>query len=156
KDLTRAPTAEMTTNGKVGKMEKVDDLTFRFVFPDPYPMLLEVLGNSSYIGSSQNQGAFPALRGPVAPAAYLKQFHPKYVDQAKIDQMAKDAKFDSWVSFFTAKADWGLNVDLPVLAPWKTTSPINTPTWVLERNPYYYAVDTAGNQLPYWDKIVMT
>jgi peptide/nickel transport system substrate-binding protein len=27
---------------------------------------------------------------------------------------------------------------------------------VLERNPYYFAVDTAGNQLPYWDKISMT
>ena len=27
---------------------------------------------------------------------------------------------------------------------------------MLERNPYYYAVDTAGNQLPYIDRIVMT
>jgi peptide/nickel transport system substrate-binding protein len=34
-------------------------------------------------------------------------------------------------------------------------TPINTPTWRLERNPYYWAVDTAGNQLPYIDQIVM-
>ena len=49
-----------------------------------------------------------------------------------------------------------LNPDLPILGPWKTARPINTPTWVLERNPYYWAVDPAGNQLPYIDRIVMT
>ena len=43
-----------------------------------------------------------------------------------------------------------------MLGPWKTVQPINTPTWVLERNPYYWAVDTEGNQLPYIDQIVMT
>ena len=34
--------------------------------------------------------------------------------------------------------------------------PINTPTWVLERNPFYMGVDTQGNQLPYIDRISMT
>jgi peptide/nickel transport system substrate-binding protein len=43
-----------------------------------------------------------------------------------------------------------------MLTPWKTVTPINTPTWVLERNPYFYEVDTAGNQLPYLDRLVMT
>ena len=51
--------------------------------------------------------------------------------------------------------DWRLNTELPTLGPWKTAMPINTPTWVLERNPFYYAVDTAGNQLPYLDRISM-
>jgi len=36
-----------------------------------------------------------------------------------------------------------------------TTSPINTPRFVLERNPYSIWVDTAGNQLPYIDRIQM-
>jgi peptide/nickel transport system substrate-binding protein len=40
-----------------------------------------------------------------------------------------------------------------VLAPWTTKSPINRPTFVLERNPYSIWVDTAGNQLPYIDTI---
>ena len=43
-----------------------------------------------------------------------------------------------------------------MLGPWKTASPINTPNWVLERNPFFYAVDTDGNQLPYFDKISLT
>ena len=54
------------------------------------------------------------------------------------------------------KKDWSLNPELPTLGPWKTTRPVNTPTWVMERNPYYYAIDTAGQQLPYIDRIVMT
>ncbi len=43
-----------------------------------------------------------------------------------------------------------------MLSPWKTTTPINTSTWTLERNPYSVFVDTAGNQLPYIDKVVLT
>ncbi len=43
-----------------------------------------------------------------------------------------------------------------MLSPWKTVTPINTPTWTLERNPYSVFVDTAGNQLPYIDKVVLT
>jgi peptide/nickel transport system substrate-binding protein len=54
------------------------------------------------------------------------------------------------------KKDWELNPDLPVLGPWRTVRPINNPIWLLERNPYYYAVDTAGNQLPYFDHIQFT
>ena len=48
------------------------------------------------------------------------------------------------------------NPELPVLTPWKTVQPINTPIWALERNPYSIWVDTDGNQLPYIDKIQFT
>jgi ABC-type transport system substrate-binding protein len=49
-----------------------------------------------------------------------------------------------------------MNPDLPVVSPWKTVQPANTPTWVFERNPYSVWVDTDGNQLPYIDKIQLT
>ena len=55
-----------------------------------------------------------------------------------------------------SKADWGLNPELPVISPWRTTQGRNTATWNLERNPYYFGVDTEGNQLPYIDKVVLT
>ena len=74
----------------------------------------------------------------------------------ELDQKVKEAKFDNWVTLFKFKNDWALNPELPVVTPWKTVTPINTPTWVLERNPYSIWVDTAGNQLPYIDKVVMT
>ena len=86
----------------------------------------------------------------------MQQFHPKYVAKEALDQKVKEAKFDNWVALFKFKNDSTLNPELPVVTPWKTTTPINTPTWTLERNPYFYGVDTAGNQLPYIDKIVMT
>jgi peptide/nickel transport system substrate-binding protein len=154
KDLVPTPTSELSINGKPGTLEKVDETTIRFKFPDPYPGFMDLIGGSTFIGSSQNQG--DSWRGLIAPAHYLKQFLPKYTDPAKLDQMAKDAKFDNWVSHMKFKINWRLNVDLPVLGPWKTASPINTPSWTLERNPYFYAVDTDGNQLPYLDKVQMT
>ena len=73
-----------------------------------------------------------------------------------VDKLVKAAGYDNWVSLLKFKNDWALNPELPTVTAWKTTSPINTPTWVLERNPYFYMVDTAGNQLPYIDKVIMT
>lgn len=154
KDLLPSGSQQMFINGKEGKIEKVDDTTIAYTFPDPYPAIIEVLaGNTSIGGGHATQG--PNLQGSYAPAHYLKQFHPKHAGQDKVDQMAKDGKYDSWITFFTFKNNWQLNVDVPVMCPWKTTSPINTPNWTLERNPYYWAVDTEGNQLPYMDTIAM-
>ena len=70
--------------------------------------------------------------------------------------MAKDQGYEKWVNLFKTKNSWHLNPELPVITPWKTVSPISQPTWVLERNPYSVFVDTAGNQLPYIDKVVLT
>src|SRR5260370_30752173 len=81
---------------------------------------------------------------------------PKYVADADAYRRAKDAGYDTWVRMLHVKKDWQLNPELPTLGPWHTTRPINTPTWMMERNPYYYTVDTDGNQLPYIDNVVMT
>ena len=93
--------------------------------------------------------------GGFGPAHYLKQFHPKYVAKDESTRRARRRRFDNWVNLFKAKNSWALNPDLPVVTPWKTTTPNNTPTWTLERNPYFFWVDTEGNQLPYIDKIQM-
>ena len=153
KDLVPTPSATMAINGKPGVVEKVDTNTVRFKFPEPYTMFPDVLAGSTDL-AGQMQG-WRALGG-FAPAHYMKQFHPKYVSQAELDKKAKDGKFDSWVRMFLFKNDWALNPELPVLSAWKTVTPINTPTWTLERNPYSVFVDTAGNQLPYIDKVVLT
>ena len=52
-------------------------------------------------------------------------------------------------------ADAGLKENLPVLHPWIMVSESdNITTW--ERNPYYFKVDAAGQQLPYCDYITNT
>jgi peptide/nickel transport system substrate-binding protein len=70
--------------------------------------------------------------------------------------MARDAKVENWIALFKLKSQWYLTPEMPMLGPWRTVQPINTPSWVLERNPYYYGVDPDGNQLPYVDKIQLT
>ena len=106
--------------------------------------------------SARRRTSGERLPWPVAPAHYLKQFLPKYADQAKIDQRRRRQASTAGSATSSSRSTGALNADLPVLGPWKTTSPINTPAWTLERNPFFYAVDTEGNQLPYLDKVQMT
>ena len=159
KDLVRFPPAQLQINGKPGNIEKVDDFTVRYVFPEPYFLFEEILRGDTPIGSGQATGQSPQqgyFMGGYAPAHYLKQFHASYADKAELDKKAAEGNFDNWVGLLRSKSNWTLNPELPVLAPWKTTSSITTPSWTLERNPYYWAVDTDGNQLPYLDKLQFT
>jgi peptide/nickel transport system substrate-binding protein len=88
------------------------------------------------------------------PKHYLTLFHAKYADKAKLDKMVKDAGFTNWWELFANKSlrFWGGTSDMPTLSPYilkeKTTTTIT-----MVRNPYYWKVDTAGNQLPYFDGI---
>jgi peptide/nickel transport system substrate-binding protein len=93
--------------------------------------------------------------GAYAPAHYLKQFHPKYTAQADIDAIASEGNFEDWIALFRQMNQWSLNPDLPILGPWRTVQPVNTPNWTMERNPFYYEVDPEGNQLPYIDGVQM-
>lgn len=144
----------MAINGKPGTMEKVDDFTIRYKFAEPYFAFIDVLAGATDLGGNSLRGR--ELTGGFAPKHYLQQFHPKYVGKEAVDRLVKAAGQDNWVNFMKLKNDWSLNPDLPTITAWKTTTPINTPTWILERNPYFYMVDTAGNQLPYIDKVIMT
>jgi peptide/nickel transport system substrate-binding protein len=149
---TKAPV--LAINGKPGKLEKVDDYTIKFTFEDPYFAFVDVLAGATLLGGHTLQGK--DLLGGFAPKHYLQQFLPKYVGKEAVDNLVKASGYDNWVRLLKYKNDWSLNPELPTVAAWKVTSPINTPTWVLERNPYFYMVDTAGNQLPYIDKVIMT
>jgi peptide/nickel transport system substrate-binding protein len=156
KELVPTPIPELQINGKPVRMVKRDDYTVVFEFPDPYFLFVDILAGDTLIGGGQATGAARAnFMGGYAPAHYLKQFLPKYSSADEATRKAKAVGFDGWVSYFRNRTNWALNVDLPVVGPWKTVSPINTPTWGMERNPYYWAVDTAGNQLPYIDRIAM-
>jgi peptide/nickel transport system substrate-binding protein len=155
--IVPTPFPEMQINGKAGVMKKVDDFTIAFEFPEPYSYFVYQLAGSTGIGAGfATRGAFQNWGGGYCPAHYLKQFLPKYSSEAEVDKMAKDAGFDNWVSMLKFKYSWALNTECPVATPWRTVSPINTPTWSMERNPYFWAVDSEGNQLPYIDKITFT
>jgi peptide/nickel transport system substrate-binding protein len=157
KNIVPTPFFEFQIDGKDGKMRKIDDYTVAFEFPEPYAFFVYQLAGSTAIGAGlATRGAFQNWGGAYAPAHYLKQFLPKYSSDEAANKKAKDLGFDNWVSLLRNRYSWALNPDLPVMTPWKTVSPINTPTWAMERNPYFWGVDTAGNQLPYIDRITMT
>ncbi len=140
--------------GEGASLEMLDDLTIQFSFPSANSLFLEVLGSSVNVFGGHAIFGASALGG-YAPAHYLEQFHPDFTDADELNAMAEDEGFDNWVTMFKDKNTWQRNPDLPVVTPWMTEVPITTPNWVLVRNPYYYGVDTEGNQLPYIDRISM-
>ena len=154
KDIMPTHHPDLMVNGKPGIMRKQDDLTVVFEFPEPNYLFPELLAGSTAIGAGQASRQMSGnTMGGYMPAHYLKQFLPKYSSKDELDKKAKAAGFDTWVSFIKSRWDWRLNADLPMLAPWRTFTPSNKGTWVLERNPYYMGVDSEGNQLPYIDRI---
>jgi len=157
KDIVPSPIPEMSAGGKPGRMVKIDATTIQFQFDSPHLLFPAMLAGDTLIGGGQaarqsGSGTF----GAYAPAHYLRQFLPKYTSEAEANAKARAAGFDNWVRMLKIRHNWAINTDLPTLGPWRTTRAINTPTWAMERNPYFYAVDTAGNQLPYIDNVVMT
>jgi peptide/nickel transport system substrate-binding protein len=133
------------------KLEIVDDFTFKCSFTSPYggfPVGLAIA----------NWHAYDVL---LQPRHYLEQFHKKYAEAAKLDEAIKAGKFENWVQLFNNA--WGISWDymkaktipLPKLSPWILTE-ANDQRTVLVRNPYYFKVDAAGNQMPYIDRIEFT
>ena len=76
----------LTIGGKPGIVEKVDDYTVRFRFPEPYGFFINRLANCE--------------QEPYAPKHYLIQFHPKYTSEEKLEEMAKKGGFDFWYQLF--------------------------------------------------------
>ncbi len=156
-EVVPTPTPEMRPKGKPGKMVKVDETTVRWEWEVPYFLFEDIMAGDTAMGGGQAvRQAAKISFGGYSPAHYLKQFLPKYSSLEAVNARAKQEGFENWVQMLHFKKDWELNPDVPVLGPWRTVRPINNPIWLLERNPYYYAVDTAGNQLPYFDKVQFT
>jgi len=138
-------------NGKDVILEKVDAATVQFIAPRAYPLLPEILAGYNDLSGPSLYGRLGM--GGFAPGHYLSQFHPKYTSESQVSRAARAAGFVSWALFLKNRNDWSLNTELPVVAPWKLISPINSPDFALDRNPYSIWVDTDGNQLPYIDRV---
>jgi peptide/nickel transport system substrate-binding protein len=139
-NITSAPHAEWVVNGQPMTLEKVDDLTIRLKFAGPNG-LAETVG----LAFHGNQWPLNFERfGFFAPRHYLEQFHPKYNTE-----LADYALFEE-------KAD-DFNIERPVMTPWMIREwSAGATEMVAKRNPYYWKVDPAGNQLPYIDELHFT
>jgi len=147
KDLTPTLPNEWQPGNQQMKVIKVDDYTVQFDFAVPNPAFALVHRSGAPIE-------------PWRPKHWAKQFHIKY--NPKADEEAKAAGFDNWVARFIKKVDslgrglhyGAMDPEMPVLAPWRTIK-ADSQRQVYERNPYYFKVDTEGNQLPYIDQVIV-
>ena len=147
-------------DGAPFKFEIVDDWTFKITFTESYggfPMHLAIQGWKGYTEF-------------LKPSHFLKPYHKKYAkSEAALKEFiaplalkynfADDAK--QWANVFN-KVDitnWentnSASIGFPRLYPWLFNSKTETVATFV-RNPYYFKVDTAGNQLPYVDTLQST
>jgi peptide/nickel transport system substrate-binding protein len=132
---------------EVAKVTKVNDFTVKMTFDVPIGLMLQEIADLS--GTRM-----------LIPAHYAKQFHKKY--NPDVEKLATEQQLSSWVELFQTKvtetpaqeAAW-FNAERPTLNAWMVKTPIGEGQRVVAvRNPYYWKVDTAGNQLPYLDEVI--
>lgn len=135
-NITAAIHGEWMVGGEPMQLEKIDESTIKLIFAAPNG-LAETVGLAFH--GHQWPLAFERF-GFFAPRHYLEQFHPAYSDSGSYEL------FEQMASEF--------NVERPVMTAWKITQyEEGAPLMVAERNPYYWRVDTEGNQLPYIDQV---
>ncbi len=134
----------MLLDGQRPRFEVLSTTAVRFTWAKPNPFFLPSLAAAS-----------PSFI--YRPAHYLKNFHARHADTARLSAMVKSAKRRNWMELHYVKSRQykNINPSLPSLQPWvlKTAPPAKRFTF--ERNPYYHRVDKAGWQLPYIDVVKM-
>jgi len=119
-----------TFGGKVTELEKLDDYTIKWHFGKPFPVrALFQMGD-------------PVNSVISTPAHLLKYYHPKYNPQMTYQDYLAATGPDK--------------LPAVVLGPFVPVAYKPGQQMILERNPYYWQVDEEGNQLPYWDEIIVT
>jgi peptide/nickel transport system substrate-binding protein len=134
--------------GEPAVLEVVDDTTFSWTWPIPYPIAMDSFGRTHFSGDNSLYG----------PSHYLQQFHARFNENAQA--LAEGEGFETWVDLLNARRAQGyllisMPLDRPYLDSWVPVV-IQSDRVLLERNPYFHQVDPEGNQLPYMDYIEVT
>ncbi|MGR3615523.1 MAG: ABC transporter substrate-binding protein [Paracoccaceae bacterium] len=138
------PPEYMRAEGKLPTVTTPDERTVVFTWEDPNPNFLQSLA----------QARPPFI---YRPSAFLKTYHQKYADPAKLAEEVDYNRVKSWAALHNKldnmyKFD---NHELPTLQPWVNATSGKKIRHIFERNPYYHRVDSHGVQLPYIDTVEM-
>jgi peptide/nickel transport system substrate-binding protein len=128
--------------GETAQLKVIDAQTFELVYKEANPNFIEM-----------HQRSTMEFRLPQTPMHYLKDYLPEFADKAELDKKIADAGMTDWRQLFHNRWNTRANTnpDLPVLYTWVyNTDPQELQQQAI-RNPYYWKVDTEGNQLPYID-----
>jgi peptide/nickel transport system substrate-binding protein len=147
-ELTPVLPAFLRSGDEFGTMEKIDDFTVKFVYPNPNFLFLEIM-------TQADQACGGAGRNiPYIPSHYMQQFHIDFNPDAAT--MATEAGFENWAQLFDDKVAHNTNPERPSTRPWEFEQALGEQVVTAVRNPYFYAVDAEGNQLPYIDRVTFT
>ena len=133
----------LTVNGKPCELICYSNNPYKvtFLFPEPKGSFLALLA-TSYGGRLVN-----------SPKHYLSKYHPVIGDKELIDKALEASKMQSARSLYYHLKRYN-NPYHPRMWPWIVRSYKANPPETAIRNPYYWAVDEKGNQLPYIDRIM--
>ena len=131
------------------KFAAVDKYTATFTYGKPKPMFIY---NMTRGGNGNVPGQSPS---PVTPSHYMKQFHEDLTtDKAALEADIKKRGFADWQTYYMQFVrSWTANPDKPTIGAWVAKNDHTQELFTMERNPYFWAVDAQGNQLPYIDKV---
>lgn len=129
-----------------GRVTKLDELRVQFEFAQPNPLFLERLASTGMNYEDHTDH--------IVPAHYVRKYHPGIGDQELIARTMTAFQLASPVAVYKRIKHY-MNPEHPRLWPWVMhTYQASTPQTFV-RNPYYWVVDTQGNQLPYLDRLVL-
>ena len=128
----------------IESMVAVDDYTVQITFSKPFPRIVINMANEN--GADWNRWL---------PKHFLQHWHADYNEEAAA--IAKNEGFETWEQAlsFHAAANNVKDPNRPTTRMFVVRE-IGTDTRLYERNPYWYAVDPEGNQLPYIDRVQST
>lgn len=115
-----------------------DGSPFEIEFADPYTIIM-TWDNPNWSAPYHLAQGYWEWESMMKPAHFLKQFHPDYegINYAALQEVDK----------------WWATPGYPTLFAWVVEEVTPGERTVFVRNPYYWKVDTQGQQLPYIDYI---
>ncbi|WP_022941593.1 ABC transporter substrate-binding protein [Psychromonas hadalis] len=158
-NIIEKPKDRFLSGGKAIKVKALNETTVQFTMSKPAPGFLDNFAQD--------------YAQPFLPKHLLEKFHPEFNKEA--DKLAKSLGFDNGyalVNFYYGQSDWK-DIPTPLLkdkaaserlvkAGYTAIMPTLESHIVVEEslesrhlvaNPYFFQVDTAGNQLPYINEI---
>jgi peptide/nickel transport system substrate-binding protein len=124
-------------------LRKSNGAPIKMTFPDPYTVVWESDKPQWVNPYFMAQGFWEFATPMMKPAHYLKRFHPRYNPNASYGELEKVDK-------------WWQNPNFPCLFAWCVAQRDSAGRWIkFQRNPFYWRVDSAGNQLPYIDYLLV-
>lgn len=150
-DYGAFPNKFKSASGTPAELTIVDDYTFSLSFDVPSGGILRDLAITGW--TSYND--------MIKPAHYLGDFHPSVADGDELAAAleAEGLSAEEWPILFNNKDCPRFHImrekciGFPQLSPWVVTELSESGT-IMQRNPYYWKVDTEGKQLPYLDTLV--